>query len=180
MTERAQQLTPRGRTICVFIDAENLSIQSRATHGHEARLDYEALLAYARGQGPVTEAVIYTSRPAGATRPSSFEYAMARVGFRVVSHNRVLLPDGREKSLADVALALDAGLALARGRCSHLILGSGDSSFLPLCAGALAMGVRVEVIGPERGTSGHLIVQATQFTPLGQVPGFLTQLRRAA
>lgn len=168
-------LAPRATTtVSVYIDSDNLFIRTQEAHGRGVRLRYEALLDYAARIGDIQQAVVYTSRPAASTYPSPFEFALRRAGFRVVSHKRILLPDGKEKSLADVALALDVGMALAGGRTSYLIIGSGDSSFLPLADRAVALQAEIEFVGPDRGSSGHLLIAASRFTPLSKIPGLVT------
>lgn len=161
--------------IGLFVDADNLNIRLQEALGPHSRLDYRAFLNYAFALGRVVEATVYTSRPAASTRPTAFEFYLKRAGFRVVSCRRILLPDGKEKSTADVALAMDVGMALARGCISYVLIGSGDASFLPLCERTVSLASEIEFVGPDRGSSSHLMIAASRFTPVSRVPGLIVR-----
>jgi uncharacterized LabA/DUF88 family protein len=164
------------REICrigLYVDADNIFSGARRAHGVTTRLNYGALLEYARSLGDVLEATVYTSRPSSDNRPKGFELSLKSLGFQVVAVSRRRLSNGQEKSPADVALALDVGIALGTRKVDSVLLVSGDGDFTPICEMARALRIPVEVVAWPNSTAPELIVLATRFRKPGDVKGLV-------
>jgi uncharacterized LabA/DUF88 family protein len=156
--------------VYLAVDAANLSYSLEPG----TRLDYGALLQFARQQGALVEAAIYLAPARGIERNRNFLIDLKYMGYtRVVYRTPRQRPSGPPKSDIDIALAIDLWEAAVRKPLDMVVLVSGDSDFLPIVERLTERGVEVAVIGPNGATAWELIVSSTQFVYANSVSGLI-------
>ncbi|MDX1976550.1 MAG: NYN domain-containing protein [Pseudanabaenaceae cyanobacterium bins.68] len=150
----------RGR-VAIFIDGSNLFY---AAVQLSIEIDYSKLLAKLTGNARLLRAFFYTGVDRTNEKQQGFLLWMRRNGYRVISKELVLLPDGSKKANLDVEIAVDM-MALA-GSYDTAILVSGDGDLAYAVDAASYRGVRVEVVSLRSMTSDHLINVADRYIDL--------------
>jgi uncharacterized LabA/DUF88 family protein len=158
------------KNVYLAVDAANLLYSVE----RGARLNYGALLEFARQHGALLEAAIYLAPAGSIEKERNFLLALKHMGYtRVVYRTPRRRPEGPPKSDIDVALAIDLWEAALRKSLDMVVLVSGDSDFLPLVERLTERGVEVAVIGPYGSTAWELIVGSTQFVRASDIDGLI-------
>jgi uncharacterized LabA/DUF88 family protein len=165
------------KQVYLAVDAANLAYSLEPGE----RLDFGALLQFARGQGALMEAAIYLAPARGIDRDRGFLIDLKYMGYtRVVYRTPRRRPSGPPKSDVDIALAIDLWDAALRRPLDMVVLVSGDSDFLPIVERLTERGVEVAVVGPSRATAWELIVGSTQFVHASSVSGLISAAPQVA
>lgn len=159
--------------VILAVDAENLF---GCLNGN-GKLDYKALLNFARSLGILSRAMVYTSIDPGVASGNDnrkFLIALKMMGFdQVVARPRRQQPDGKVKSPIDVIMAMDLWEAASRKKLDILVLATGDSDFVPLVERLVDHGIKVYVVGPDQATAWELIVASTRFLKASEIEGLV-------
>lgn len=160
-----------GKPLFLAVDAEN--IYRSLPEGK--RVDYGALLAFARELGGSVRSALYMPRQEGGEKEKPFLVRLKFLGFMHIVHKpwRTLGGNVRKSDL-DIQLALDVWEAAVEKKIGGVVLVTGDSDFIPLVEGLAARDIPTLVIGPDGSTSWELIVAATEFRSLSSMPGLLS------
>jgi uncharacterized LabA/DUF88 family protein len=161
-------MTPKN--VYLAVDAANLFYSLE----RGARLNYTALLQFARQHGALVEAAIYLAPTAGIEKERGFLLDLKYMGYtRVVYRTPRRRPAGPPKSDIDIALAIDLWDAALRKQLDVVVLVSGDSDFLPIVERLTERGIEVDVVGPSGSTAWELIVGSTQFVHANEIDGLI-------
>lgn len=168
MLENATDITifgssNRGR-VAIFIDGANL-FHASLQLGIE--IDYAKLLCCLTEKARLLRAFFYTGMDKANDKQQGFLLWMRRNGYRVVTKDLVLLPDGSKKANLDVEIAVDMMNLAPYYDTGVLISGDGDLAY---AVNALTyQGVRVEVLSIRSMTSDSLIDVADCFIDLDNI-----------
>ncbi|GAA5542915.1 MULTISPECIES: NYN domain-containing protein [Brucella] len=156
---------------CVIaVDNSNLFIEGQkasgvrkglSTQDYTWRLDFAGLLAFMADGRDIHKAFLVGSKPP----PQDTVWTMAENGgFEVITHDRN--SQNKEKAI-DTEVVAQATLAIARGpEKGVLVLGSGDSDFLPLVK-----------VAHECGWTVELVAFHSSFSPVGNLAKSVDKIR---
>lgn len=143
--------THRGR-VAIFIDGANL-FHAALQLGIE--IDYAKLLCYLSQGGRLLRSFFYTGVDRSNEKQQGFLLWMRRNGYRVVTKDLILLPDGSKKANLDIEIAVDIMNLAPYYDTAILVSGDGDLAY---AVNAVSYkGVRVEVVSVRSMTSDSLI-----------------------
>ncbi|MBW4628072.1 MAG: NYN domain-containing protein [Brasilonema octagenarum HA4186-MV1] len=147
--------------IAIFIDGANLFYSAMHLN---LEIDYTKLLRYLTKKRQLLRAYFYTGVDYTNDKQQGFLMWMSRNGYRVVSKELIVLPNGSKKADLDVEIAVDM-MTLAR-YCDTLVLLSGDGDLAYAVDNITYRGVKVEVVGLGCMTNESLIRVADSYTDL--------------
>jgi uncharacterized LabA/DUF88 family protein len=156
------------KKVGVFVDISNICASLREMYGEGAAVNFEALLNRAKEEGEVVMSSAYCTvnlSRNGTTLPKRLKH----LGFTDVNRRFVVMDDegkpvsGLPDTNCDVEMAFDVGLKVGQYKLNKVILVTGDHQFADVARRLRNSGVEVHVIGPDKCTSYHLIVEATSF-----------------
>ncbi len=153
----------RGR-VAIFIDGANL-FYAALQLGIE--IDYAKLLCYLTNTGRLLRAFFYTGVDRTNEKQQGFLLWMRRNGYRVVTKDLALLPDGSKKANLDVEIAVDMINLAPYYDTGVLVSGNGDLTYA--VNAVTYKGVRVEVLSVRSMTSDSLIDVADYFIDLDTI-----------
>lgn len=157
----------RGR-VAIFIDGANLF---HAGLQLNIEIDYAKLLCYLTENARLLRAFFYTGVDRNNEKQQGFLLWMRRNGYRVVTKDLVLLPDGSKKANLDVEIAVDMINLAPYYDTAVLVSGDGDLAY---AVNALTyQGVRVEVVSIRAMTSDSLIDVADYFVDLDRLKQYI-------
>ncbi|MEC4886181.1 MAG: NYN domain-containing protein [Scytonema sp. PMC 1070.18] len=150
----------RGR-VAIFIDGANL-FHAGLQLGIE--IDYAKLLCCLTENARLLRAFFYTGVDRANDKQQGFLLWMRRNGYRVVTKDLTLFPDGSKKANLDVEIAVDMMNLAPYYDTAVLMSGDGDLAY---AVNALSyQGVRVEVVSVRSMISDSLIDVADCFVDL--------------
>lgn len=165
---RRRKRKPR---IGLFVDVANLFHSIRERGSEKPRIDYAALLAFAKERGQVCVAKAYTAYRPERPEEGRFLLALRLMGFRIVREPLKSIT-GENNGNLDTAIAFDIGVEARH--LEEIILASGDGDFAVVVRRLHSLGKRVTIVGPDGCTNVNLIIESDEFIYASQVPGFVT------
>ncbi|MBN1483884.1 MAG: NYN domain-containing protein [Chloroflexia bacterium] len=131
----------------------------------------QALLTIASQWGTLVETAIYMTLVQDSKESKRLLIDFKRMGFtRVVPRMPQVKPEGEPKLDVDLSLVIDVWQAVLDKQIDVLLLATRDSDLLPLVERLTNQGVEVYLIGPEEATGWELMVHATRFWEIEQLP----------
>ncbi|HIK30734.1 MAG TPA: NYN domain-containing protein [Oscillatoriales cyanobacterium M59_W2019_021] len=155
----------RGR-VAIFIDGANLFYAAMQL-GIE--IDYTKLLRRLTSGSKLLRSFFYTGVDPHNEKQQNFLLWMRRNGYRVVTKNLTLFPDGSKKANLDVEIAVDM-LKLV-GSYDTAVLVSGDGDLAYAVNAVSYQGARVEVVSLRSMTSDSSIDVADCYIDLDVIKG---------
>lgn len=157
------------KRIFLAVDVENAFLSRKSG----VKINYEALLSYVSRLGRITEACACAVRKNGNI-DIGFLLALKRIGFtKVVARPVKQLSNGIGKADTDICLAMLVWEAAIRHQMDQVVLLSGDGDFSVLVEGLISKGIEVVVVYPEGCASPDLLVVASRFISMNDVPGVI-------
>jgi uncharacterized LabA/DUF88 family protein len=144
--------------LVVLIDGASL-FTSAAALGFE--VDYEKLLKILTHGRRLLQAVFYTGVSSGNQRQQAFLNWMQNHGYRVVSKELSIAPDGTRKAELSVELAID--MVLFAPQCDVLVLVSHNENLAYAMNAAGNRGVQIELVGARQWISAELMNLSDRF-----------------
>lgn len=158
----------------VFVDVSNMYYSAKNLHN--AFVNFGEVLKTAVSGRQLIRAFAYVIR-AYIEQEKGFFEALEKQGFEVRAKDLQVFPGGLKKGDWDVGLCMDVITLMTR--LDVLVLVSGDGDYAELLDYARSRGVRTEVLGFGRTTSGRLVEQADEFFDLEKNPAkFLIKSRK--
>jgi uncharacterized LabA/DUF88 family protein len=145
--------------IGIFVDVQNMFYSAK--HLKQGKLDYGALLRGITGQRHLIRSIAYIVQKAGVEQIGFIE-ALNRFGFETKIRENKTREDGSMPHI-DWNVGITVDCAALVPKLDTVVLVTGDGDFVPLVGYLVANGVRVEVYGFDRATSGDLIRSANEF-----------------
>jgi uncharacterized LabA/DUF88 family protein len=153
----------RGR-VAIFIDGANLFYAAMQL-GIE--IDYTKLLRRLTSGSKLLRSFFYTGVDPNNDKQNNFLLWMRRNGYRVISKNLTLFPDGSKKANLDVEMAIDMMKLVGSYDTAVLVSGDGDLAY---AVNAVSyQGVRVEVVSLRSMTSDSSIDVADCYIDLDSI-----------
>jgi uncharacterized LabA/DUF88 family protein len=153
-------LANRGR-VAIFIDGSNLF---HAALQLNIEIDYARLLCRLTQSSRLLRAFFYTGIDRANDKQQGFLLWMRRHGYRVVTKDLMLLPDGSKSAKLDVEIAVD--LITLAPYYDTAILVSGDGDLAYAVNAVSYQGVRIEIVSLRTMASDSLIDVADCFIDL--------------
>lgn len=150
--------------VAIFIDGSNLFYAALQL---DIEIDYAKLLCRLVQGRRLLRAYFYTGVDLNNEKQQGFLLWMRRNGYRVVTKELALLPDGTKKANLDVEIAVDM-MTLA-GHCHTVVLLSGDGDLTYAVNAVSYRGIQVELVSLRSMTSDSLINVADRYTDLEQI-----------
>ncbi len=158
--------------IAVLIDGANL-FYSASSLGIE--VDYARLLQTLVGNRRLLRSYFYTGVDPKNEKQRGFLLWLSRHGYRVVSKDLALDPDGARRANLHVEMAVDM-MRLA-DHCDTITLLSGDGQLTYAVDALSYQGVRVELVSLQSMTSDSLINLADRYTDLAELQKSICKIR---
>lgn len=158
--------------IAVLIDGANL-FYSASSLGIE--VDYARLLQTLVGNRRLLRSYFYTGVDPKNEKQRGFLLWLSRHGYRVVSKELALDPDGSRRANLHVEMAVDM-MRLA-DHCDTITLLSGDGQLTYAVDALSYQGVRVELVSLQSMTSDSLINLADRYTDLAELQKSICKIR---
>lgn len=159
----AIELVNRGR-VAIFIDGANLFYAAMQL-GIE--IDYTKLLRRLTSGSKLLRSFFYTGVDPHNDKQHNFILWMRRNGYRVITKNLTLFPDGSKKANLDVEIAIDMMKLVGSYDTAVLVSGDGDLAY---AVNAISyQGVRVEVVSLRSMTSDSSIDVADCYIDLDAI-----------
>jgi uncharacterized LabA/DUF88 family protein len=159
----AIDLLNRGR-VAIFIDGANL-FYAAIQLGIE--VDYIKLLRRLTSGSKLLRSFFYTGVDPNNDKQHNFILWMRRNGYRVITKNLTLFPDGSKKANLDVEMAID--MMKLVGSYDTAVLVSGDGDLAYAVNSISYQGVRVEVVSLRSMTSDSSIDVADCYIDLDSI-----------
>lgn len=153
-------ISNRGR-VAIFIDGSNL-FHAALQLGIE--IDYAKLICCLTQDARLLRAFFYTGIDRANDKQQGFLLWMRRHGYRVVTKDLMLLPDGSKNAKLDVEIAVD--MMTLSPYYDTAVLVSGDGALAYAVNAVSYQGVRIEVVSLRTMTSDSLIDVADCFIDL--------------
>jgi len=150
----------------VFVDVQNMYYSAKNLY-QGAKVDFGKILKEAVAGRKLIRAFAYVIK-ADVEPEQAFYEALEKQGYEVRAKDLQVFLGGAKKGDWDVGLCMDT-IRLAP-KIDVLVLVSGDGDFTDLLDYMRGQGIRTEVIGFGRTTSGRLIEEADEFLDLDQNP----------
>jgi uncharacterized LabA/DUF88 family protein len=158
----------------VFVDVANMYYSAKNLY--QAKVDFGKVLKEAVAGRQLIRAFAYVIK-ADIEPEQAFYEALEKQGYEVRAKDLQVFFGGAKKGDWDVGICMDA-IRLAP-KIDVLVLVSGDGDFVDLLDYLRGQGIRTEVIGFGRTTSGRLVGEADEFLDLDQNPeSFLIKEKR--
>jgi uncharacterized LabA/DUF88 family protein len=164
LRDSTSAMAPARDRLAIFIDGSNLFYAALQL---QLEIDYVKLLNRLTEGRRLLRAYFYTGLDRTNDKQQGFLLWMRRNGYRVITKDLVLLPDGSKRANLDVEIAVDM-MTLAQ-HCDTLILLSGDGDLSYAVNAISYRGVKVELVSLRSMTSDHLINVADRFTDLADL-----------
>ena len=142
----------------VFVDVSNMYYSAKNLH--QSKVDFSRVLKTAVSRRMLIRAFAYVIKADVGAEKDFFE-ALSLQGFEVRAKELQVFYGGAKKGDWDVGLCMDAIRLM--DKVDVMVLVSGDGDYADLLDYAKSRGVRTEVIGFGRNTSGKLVEQADDF-----------------
>lgn len=156
--------TDRGK-IVIFIDGSNLFYTAGMMN---LEIDYiklvETLVEPKQTDEKLLRVYFYTGIDASSDNHVNWLYFMRRTGFKMVTKNLVVYPDGTKKANCDVEMAVD--MVSLVGSYDTAILVTGDGDLTRAVEHLVNNGIQVHVCGHRSNTNEQLIKSADRFIDL--------------
>jgi len=153
----------RGR-VAIFIDASSLFYAAQTL---TITIDYGRLLSQLVGEAHLLRAFFYTGIDSTNQKQQGFLLWLRRHGYRVITKELVLLPDGTRKANIEVEMAVDM-LNLAPYYDTAIVV-SGKGELTYAVDAVSYLGIRVEVVSLRAMTSDSLLSVADAYINLEQI-----------
>ncbi len=150
----------------VFVDVQNMYYSAKNLY-QGAKVDFGKVLKEAVAGRKLIRAFAYVIK-ADIEPEQAFYEALEKQGWEVRAKDLQIFFGGAKKGDWDVGLCMDA-IRLAP-KLDVLILVSGDGDFTDLLDYMRGQGLRTEVIGFGKTTSGRLVEEADEFLDLDEAP----------
>jgi uncharacterized LabA/DUF88 family protein len=150
----------------VFVDVQNMYYSAKNLY-KGAKVDFGKVLKEAVAGRKLIRAFAYVIK-ADIEPEQAFYDALTKQGYDVHAKDLQVFFGGAKKGDWDVGLCMDA-IRLAP-KIDALVLISGDGDFTDLLDYMRDQGIRTEVIGFGKTTSGKLIEEADEFLNLDDAP----------
>ncbi|MEK7595016.1 MAG: NYN domain-containing protein [Patescibacteria group bacterium] len=149
----------------VFVDVSNMYYSAKNLFS--AKVDFSKVLREGVSARKLVRAFAYVIKADVGSEKDFFE-ALSKQGFEVRTKELQTFYGGAKKGDWDVGLCMDVIRLI--DKIDVMVLVSGDGDYVDLLDYAISRGVRAEVIGFGRNTSGKLIETADDFTDMDKVP----------
>jgi len=153
----------RGR-VAIFIDAASLFYAAQQLN---IIVDYGKLLCQLVDGARLLRALFYTGVDSNNQKQQGFLLWLRRNGYRVITKELILLPDGSRKANVEVEMAVDM-LDLAPYYDTAIVV-SGNGGLTYAVDNVGYLGVRVEIVSLRAMTSDALIGVADSHIDLEQI-----------
>ncbi|SRR3989344_3934495 len=152
----------------VFVDVSNMYYSAKNLHS--AKVDFGKVLKASVAGRKLIRAFAYVIKADVGSEKDFFD-ALAIQGFEVRAKELQTFFGGSKKGDWDVGLCMDVIRLI--DKIDVMVLVSGDGDYSDLLDYAISRGVRTEVVGFGRNTSGKLVDFCDDFLDLDKTPAFL-------
>lgn len=152
----------REQRVGIFVDVANMYYSAKNLYDG-AKVDFGKVLKEAVSGRKLIRAYAYVIK-ADIEPEQAFYDALAKQGYEVRAKDLQVFYGGAKKGDWDVGICMDA-IRMAP-KLDTVVLVSGDGDFVDLIDYLRGQGLRTEVVGFKRTTSGRLIDEADEFLDL--------------
>lgn len=152
--------------VAVFVDVSNMYYSAKNLF--QSKVDFGKVLKAGVANRRLIRAFAYVIKADVGAEKDFFE-ALSKQGFEVRAKELQTFYDGAKKGDWDVGLCMDAIRMM--DKIDVMVLVSGDGDYMDLLDYARSRGVRTEVIGFGRTTSGRLIDECDDFLDMERAGG---------
>lgn len=151
--------------VAIFVDVSNMYYSAKNLFS--SKVDFGKVLKTAIAGRRLIRAFAYVIRADVGSERDFFD-ALSKQGFEVREKELQVFYDGAKKGDWDVGICMDVIRML--DKIDVMILVSGDGDYLDLLDYAKSRGVRTEVVGFGKTTSGRLLEVADDFIDMERAP----------
>lgn len=151
--------------VAIFVDVSNMYYSAKNLFS--SKVDFGKVLKTAIAGRKLIRAFAYVIRADVGSERDFFD-ALSKQGFEVREKELQVFYDGAKKGDWDVGICMDVIRML--DKIDVMILVSGDGDYLDLLDYAKSRGVRTEVVGFGKTTSGRLLEVADDFIDMERAP----------
>lgn len=154
--------------VAIFIDGASLFY---AAIQLQIEIDYVKLLTILTRGRRLLRAYFYTGSDRQNEKQQGFLLWMRRNGYRVISKDLAILPDGSRKANLDVEIAID--MLNLTDYCDTFVLVSGDGDLTYAVNTVTYRGVRVELASLRTLTSDIILNVCDEYIDLEEIHSFI-------
>ena len=151
--------------VAIFVDVSNMYYSAKNLFS--SKVDFGKVLKTAIAGRKLIRAFAYVIRADVGSERDFFD-ALSKQGFEVHEKELQVFYDGAKKGDWDVGICMDVIRML--DKIDVMILVSGDGDYLDLLDYAKSRGVRTEIVGFGKTTSGRLLEVADDFIDMERAP----------
>lgn len=151
--------------VAIFVDVSNMYYSAKNLFA--SKVDFGKVLKTAIAGRKLIRAFAYVIRADVGSERDFFD-ALSKQGFEVHEKELQVFYDGAKKGDWDVGICMDVIRML--DKIDVMILVSGDGDYLDLLDYAKSRGVRTEIVGFGKTTSGRLLEVADDFIDMERAP----------
>ena len=151
----------REQRVGVFVDVSNMYYSAKNLY--QAKVDFSNVLKNAVSARRLIRAFAYVIKADVGAEKDFFD-ALSMQGFEVRAKELQTFYGGAKKGDWDVGLCMD--VIRLMDKIDVMVLVSGDGDYVDLLEYSRSRGVRTEVIGFGRNTSGKLVETSDDFTDM--------------